>query len=74
MSNGRLIGAEHRVVTNSSTSRTTVSYFIYPSNESIIEPVSMNGTATPIYRSMKFEEFRRNFFNKGPKIEDELYS
>ncbi|XP_054801555.1 protein DOWNY MILDEW RESISTANCE 6-like [Prosopis cineraria] len=76
ISNGRLIGVEHRVVTNSSSSRTSVSYFIYPSNESIIEPAKalINGSTTTIYRSMTCAEFRRNFFNKGPKVEDELQS
>ncbi|XP_028804392.1 protein DOWNY MILDEW RESISTANCE 6-like isoform X1 [Neltuma alba] len=70
ISNGRLIGAEHRVVTNSSTSRTSVSYFVYPSNESIIEAakVLVNGSSTPTYRSMTCAEFRGNFFSKGPKV------
>ncbi|KAK4280289.1 hypothetical protein QN277_011931 [Acacia crassicarpa] len=76
ISNGRLIGAEHRVVTNSSTSRTSVAYFIYPSNESIIEPAKVltNGSIQPTYRSMTCAEFRGNFFNIGPNYEDELHS
>ncbi|OIW12342.1 hypothetical protein TanjilG_32458 [Lupinus angustifolius] len=74
ISNGRLIGAEHRVVTNSSTSRTSVAYFIYPSCESIIEPSNnmVNENDAPRYKSMTFGEFRRNFFNKGANIEAEL--
>ncbi|XP_028764738.1 hyoscyamine 6-dioxygenase-like [Neltuma alba] len=76
ISNGRLVGAEHRVVTNSTTARTSVAYFVYPSNESVIEPAEVftkGGTsATPTYRSMTFSEFRRNFFYKGSNIEPEL--
>ncbi|XP_061366865.1 hyoscyamine 6-dioxygenase-like [Gastrolobium bilobum] len=76
ISNGRFVGAEHRVVTNSSTARTTVAYFIYPSLESIIEPAQdlVNGSTPPVYKSMTYGEFRKNFFNKGPKIEEELQS
>ncbi|CAL0317328.1 unnamed protein product [Lupinus luteus] len=76
ISNGRLIGAEHRVVTNSSTPRTSVAYFIYPSPESIIEPSKdlVNENNAPIYKSMTFGEFRMNFFNKGANIEAELLS
>ncbi|XP_057447754.1 hyoscyamine 6-dioxygenase-like isoform X2 [Lotus japonicus] len=74
ISNGRLVGAEHRVVTNLTTARTSVAYFIYPSMESIIEPAQclMNETTLPVYKSMTFGEFRRQFFEKGPKIEEEL--
>ncbi|XP_020237103.1 hyoscyamine 6-dioxygenase [Cajanus cajan] len=74
ITNGRLVGAEHRAVTNSSTARTSVAYFVYPSFESIIEPaqVLINGNTPPTYKSMSFGEFRRNFFQKGPKIEEEL--
>ncbi|RDY02045.1 Hyoscyamine 6-dioxygenase, partial [Mucuna pruriens] len=74
ITNGRLVGAEHRAVTNSSTARTSVAYFVYPSYESIIEPaqVFINGNTSPTYKSMSFGEFRTNFFHKGPKIEQEL--
>ncbi|XP_057443567.1 uncharacterized protein LOC130735670 [Lotus japonicus] len=74
ISNGRLVGAEHRVVTNLTMARTSVAYFIYPSMESIIEPAQclMNETTLPVYKSMTFGEFRRKFFEKGPKIEEEL--
>ncbi|KAL2335392.1 hypothetical protein Fmac_016605 [Flemingia macrophylla] len=74
ISNGRLVGAEHRAVTNSSTARTSVAYFVYPSFESIIEPaqVLINANTPPIYKSMSFGEFRRNFFQKGAKIEEDL--
>lgn len=69
ISNGRVKGAEHRVVTNSTSARTSVAYFIYPSNEQFI-----NGSipSNPAYRSMSFGEFRKKFFYKGPSIEAEL--
>ncbi|CAK8540767.1 unnamed protein product [Lathyrus sativus] len=74
ISNGRLIGAEHRVVTNSDTSRTTIAYFIRPSNENIIEPAKSLtcSDSPPIYKSITFEEFLRNFMSKGPDIEPYL--
>ncbi|KAG4911763.1 hyoscyamine 6-dioxygenase [Glycine max] len=74
ITNGRLVGAEHRAVTNSSSARTSVAYFVYPSFESIIEPAQalINESTPAIYKSMTFGEFRRNFFQKGPKIEEEL--
>jgi len=74
ISNGRFIGAEHRVVTNSGIARTTVAYFIRPTNEQIIEPAKLllSSGACPIYSSITFEEFVRNFMSKGPDIEQEL--
>ncbi|KAJ7974282.1 Hyoscyamine 6-dioxygenase [Quillaja saponaria] len=75
ISNGRLLGAEHRVVTNSSIARTTAAYFIYPSNESFIEPskeLIINGSNQPLYKSISFGDFRGNFFYKGPKVELDL--
>ncbi|KAI4352387.1 hypothetical protein L6164_006645 [Bauhinia variegata] len=76
ISNGRLVGAEHRAVTNSSMARTSVAYFIYPSYESLIEPAQalVNGSTPPLYKSMTFAEFHKNFFHKGPKFEAELHS
>ncbi|KAJ1406508.1 Oxoglutarate/iron-dependent dioxygenase [Sesbania bispinosa] len=74
ISNGRLIGAEHRVVTNSGTARTTVAYFIRPTNKNIIEPAKLltSSGARPIYRSITFDELLRIFMSKGPDIEPEL--
>lgn len=71
ISNGRMIGAEHRVVTNSGTARTTVAYFIRPTKESIIEPakpLTCSG-APPIYKPIAFDDFLRIFMTKGPDIE-----
>ncbi|WVZ07999.1 hypothetical protein V8G54_021345 [Vigna mungo] len=74
ISNGRLIGAEHRVVTNSEFARTTVAYFIRPTSKQIIEPAKslISSGARPIYRSIVFEEFLKNFMIKGADIEQEL--
>ncbi|KAJ7971114.1 Hyoscyamine 6-dioxygenase [Quillaja saponaria] len=74
ISNGMLVGAEHRVVTNSSIARTTSAYFIYPSNESLIEPAKelINACNQPQYRSILFGDFRGNFFYKGAMVEAEL--
>ncbi|RDX67880.1 Hyoscyamine 6-dioxygenase, partial [Mucuna pruriens] len=75
ISNGKLTGAEHRVITNSNTSRHTIAYFINPTKESLIEPAKPLLSATsspPIYRSMTFGELLGNFLIKGPYFEPEL--
>ncbi|KAK2648640.1 hypothetical protein Ddye_016129 [Dipteronia dyeriana] len=73
VSNDKLNGAEHRVVTNSSEARTTVSFFIYPSSESIIEPakglISACGDHPPHYRALKFKDFHVNFLSKSADAE-----
>ncbi|KEH21760.1 2OG-Fe(II) oxygenase family oxidoreductase [Medicago truncatula] len=75
ISNGRLKGAEHRVITNSSTSRYTIAYFIYPRKEAIIGPAKplLSSTSPPIYSSMEFGEMLENLYNKGPNFENELH-
>ncbi|WJX80838.1 hypothetical protein P8452_63782 [Trifolium repens] len=74
ITNGRLIGAEHRVITNASSSRHTIAYFINPSKESIIGPAKslISSTSPPIYPSMAFGELLQNFLNKGPYFEPEF--
>ncbi|KAJ1406510.1 Oxoglutarate/iron-dependent dioxygenase [Sesbania bispinosa] len=74
ISNGRLIGAEHRVITNSSTGRHTIAYFINPTKDALIEPVKslLSATSPPIYPSMTFGQLLENFVNKGPAFEAEL--
>ncbi|WVZ14995.1 hypothetical protein V8G54_012561 [Vigna mungo] len=75
ISNGRLAGVEHRAVTNSSIARTSVVYFVYPSFESNIEPAQalLKGSNTPpLYKSITCREFRANFYQKGPKVEEDL--
>ncbi|XP_020208039.1 hyoscyamine 6-dioxygenase [Cajanus cajan] len=71
ISNGRVMGAEHRVVTNAGTARTTVAYFVCPTNEKIVEPakpLTMSG-APPMYKSIRYEEFMKIFLTKGADIE-----
>ncbi|KAI9120840.1 hypothetical protein K1719_007873 [Acacia pycnantha] len=64
------------VVTNSTTARTSIAYFVFPSNESVIEPaqVLFNEaiSTTPKYRSITYAEFRRGYFNKGANLEPDL--
>ncbi|KAK7394372.1 hypothetical protein VNO78_14898 [Psophocarpus tetragonolobus] len=74
ISNGRFIGAEHRVVTNSGIARTTVAYFIRPTNEQIIEPAKplISSGVRHKYKSITYEEFLRNFMSKGSDFEPEL--
>ncbi|XP_027351435.1 hyoscyamine 6-dioxygenase-like [Abrus precatorius] len=74
ISNGRLIGAEHRVVTNPSTARHTIAYFINPTNETLIEPAKpvLSATSPPKYVSMTFGELHGQFLNKGPYFESEF--
>jgi hypothetical protein len=63
-------------VTNSTSARTSVAYFIYPSFSRIIEPAQqlIDGITPKIYKSMSFGEFRKKFYEKGPKIEQVLQS
>lgn len=74
ITNGRLKGAEHRVITNSSISRYTIAYFIYPTKEAIIGPAKplLSSTSQPIYSSMEFGEMLKNLYSKGPNFETEL--
>ncbi|KAK7262719.1 hypothetical protein RJT34_30297 [Clitoria ternatea] len=75
ISNGRLIGAEHRVVTNSGTvARHTIAYFINPTKETLIEPAKplLSANSPPIYKSMTFGEVLGYFMNKGPYFEPEM--
>ncbi|XP_062080503.1 hyoscyamine 6-dioxygenase-like [Humulus lupulus] len=65
ISNGKLKGAEHRVVTNSRVDRTTASLFIYPSNDSIIEPETtlVDDSYPPLYRPFQYKDFRRYYIS-----------
>ncbi|KAK7381218.1 hypothetical protein VNO78_33749 [Psophocarpus tetragonolobus] len=77
VTNGRVVGAEHRAVTNSSISRRSVAYFIYPSIESVIGPAQalINGSTSKTYKTMPYDEFLKQYYKKGPdgpKFEQEL--
>ncbi|PON62611.1 Oxoglutarate/iron-dependent dioxygenase [Parasponia andersonii] len=71
MSNGKLKGAEHRVVTNSSVARTTTSLFIYPSNDSIIKPETTLTDACnpPLYRAVQYKDFRSYYISNAADAE-----
>nr|XP_023895466.1 hyoscyamine 6-dioxygenase-like [Quercus suber] len=59
ISNGKLKGAEHRVVTNSNFARTTASFFINPLDETIIEPAKtlVDARNPALYRSLLYKNF-----------------
>jgi len=59
ISNGKLKGAEHRVVTNSNVARTTASYFLSPSNETLIEPAKslVDASHPALYKSLPYKDF-----------------
>ncbi|KAL0370450.1 UNVERIFIED_CONTAM: protein DMR6-LIKE OXYGENASE 2 [Sesamum angustifolium] len=61
ISNGMLRSAEHRVVTNAYIARTTVTSFIHPSNDSLIQPAALlvDRCSLPLYRAFPYDEFVR---------------
>ncbi|KAM1153215.1 hypothetical protein FF1_035703 [Malus domestica] len=69
ISNSKFKGADHRAVTNSRAARTTVAYFIYPSNETVIEPAKALCNP-PLYKSMTFTEFLQYFKSKAANDEE----
>lgn len=71
ISNGELKGAEHRAVTNSSVPRTSAAFFIYPSKDDLIEPAKAltNADNPPLYGSMQFKEFQRNYLSYAANAE-----
>ncbi|KAK7394374.1 hypothetical protein VNO78_14900 [Psophocarpus tetragonolobus] len=75
ISNGRLIAAKHRVITNSISARHSVAYFVNPTKESLIEPAEplTSLTSPPVFRSMTFGELWGNFLIKGSQFEEELH-
>ncbi|KAE8676231.1 putative ring finger protein [Hibiscus syriacus] len=69
ISNGKLMGAEHRVVTNSRDPRTTISFFVYPCDESLIGPAKalVDARNPAIYKAFKFTDFVATFILKPDK-------
>ncbi|XP_034691876.1 hyoscyamine 6-dioxygenase-like [Vitis riparia] len=63
ISNGKLRGAEHRVVTNPREARTTTTTFINPSPDCVIQPAEalVNASNPPLYKAFKFIDFFKNF-------------
>uniref|UniRef100_A0A803LFC8 Fe2OG dioxygenase domain-containing protein n=2 Tax=Chenopodium quinoa TaxID=63459 RepID=A0A803LFC8_CHEQI len=62
ISNGKLKGAEHRVVTNAEKSRTTASYFVVPSKDCILEPAkALTKKDLPLYKQFRYAEFMETY-------------
>lgn len=59
ISKGKLRSAEHRVTTNRTSARTTVTTFIHPSGDCLVEPakVMTNNHNPPLYRSFLYKDF-----------------
>ncbi|XP_047339437.1 hyoscyamine 6-dioxygenase-like [Impatiens glandulifera] len=57
ISNDRLTSAEHRVVTCSEADRTTLGYFVVPSDECLIEPAKEIVNHQPIYKTGQYKDF-----------------
>ncbi|XP_052169978.1 protein DOWNY MILDEW RESISTANCE 6-like [Diospyros lotus] len=60
ISNGKLKSAEHRVVTNTDTARTTVASFIDPSYDSHIEPAKgllVKESSPQLYKAFTYRDF-----------------
>ncbi|GFP82898.1 hyoscyamine 6-dioxygenase [Phtheirospermum japonicum] len=59
ISNGKLRSSEHRVVTNKEEARTSITTFINPNPDCIIEPATLfvNEANPPLYPPLSFKEF-----------------
>ncbi|KAL6338194.1 hypothetical protein AAG906_015157 [Vitis piasezkii] len=59
ISNGKLRGAEHRVMTNPREARTTSATFINPSPDCVIHPAEalVNSSNPPLYKAFKYVDF-----------------
>ncbi|PON95091.1 Non-heme dioxygenase N-terminal domain containing protein [Trema orientale] len=69
ISNGKLKGAEHRVVTNQKLERTKVASFIFPSLSCQIEPakVLIKDNSPPLYGAFTFKDFLSNYIEDTHK-------
>ncbi|KAL5705490.1 hypothetical protein ACHQM5_023788 [Ranunculus cassubicifolius] len=74
ISNGRLKSAEHRVVTNSKVTRTTITTFFYPWVESIIHPAEelLNEDTPAKFRAFKYPEFLKLYLELTADTDDIL--
>ncbi|KAI6684196.1 hypothetical protein NL676_030109 [Syzygium grande] len=59
ISNGKLRSAEHRVTTNRTLARTTVTTFLHPSGDCMVEPVKgiIDNHNPSLYRSFLYKDF-----------------
>ncbi|XP_027367087.1 protein DOWNY MILDEW RESISTANCE 6-like [Abrus precatorius] len=76
MSNGKLRSAEHRAVTNSRDARTSVAFFVSPTEESMIEPAEAltDEHHPPLFKSFKYKDFHAYYFQKHGDTEVVLKS
>jgi len=76
ISNGKLISAEHRAVTNSHDARTSAAFFVAPSDECIIEPAKAltDEHHPPIFKAFKYKDFNSHYFAKHGDTETVLKS
>ncbi|CAL0314710.1 unnamed protein product [Lupinus luteus] len=74
ITNGKLIAALHRVVTNSTISRHTIAYFMNPTEECIVEPAKpvITSTSPQKYRPLTFGQLKWNYMNKRGDFDAEL--
>ncbi|XP_021768612.1 hyoscyamine 6-dioxygenase-like [Chenopodium quinoa] len=60
VSNGKMKGVVHRVVTNSNNARTTAVFFVSPSMECIVKPakaLSEAGDCGPLYKAFRYKDY-----------------
>ncbi|XP_054813807.1 hyoscyamine 6-dioxygenase-like [Prosopis cineraria] len=67
ISNNKLKSAEHRVVTNPNTARTSAAFFVLSLEDSIIEPAKdlTDVLHPPIYKPFKIKDFLTQFLAKN---------
>ncbi|KAK8717969.1 hypothetical protein V6N13_045219 [Hibiscus sabdariffa] len=69
ISNNKLKCSEHRVVTNSRVARTSAVFFIYPTDNCIVEPAKSLIGDTSHYRAFEFKEFKHEYFTNNGNSE-----
>uniref|UniRef100_A0A803LFC9 Fe2OG dioxygenase domain-containing protein n=2 Tax=Chenopodium quinoa TaxID=63459 RepID=A0A803LFC9_CHEQI len=60
VSNGKMKGVVHRVVTNSNNARTTAVFFVSPSMECIVKPAKALSEAEdcgPLYKAFRYKDY-----------------
>ncbi|BAT95338.1 Protein DOWNY MILDEW RESISTANCE 6 [Vigna angularis] len=76
ISNGKLISAEHRAVTNSHDTRTSAAFFVAPTDECVVEPAEAltDEHHPPIFKAFKYKDFNSHYFAKYADTETVLKS
>ncbi|XP_073012104.1 2'-deoxymugineic-acid 2'-dioxygenase-like [Typha latifolia] len=74
ITNGVLKSVEHRAVTNSSVSRTSIATFIMPAMDSLIAPAQplIDENNPPLYKSFLFKDFLSVYYDVAGKREGVL--